>query len=163
MAHPKYLGFNQGILLYGACIAVTVFVGWPWIKANFSPDMTPYTESGSHRSSDRNHASAGNRQMRAPGMTLNPDEPPGQVEDRRPGRGDMSRDLGGGDIGHFAPPARWPRPSYTDGRDVEMLSPRYADDADTAPRPARRQVKVCSTPWWSTGPLQCGSWQEEGR
>jgi hypothetical protein len=73
------------------------------------------------------------------GMRLDPNVQPGQVEDRR---GDMSRDAG-----RIAPP-----PPYTDGRDVEMRLPRYG----------RHQTKVCSTPWWSTGPLECGDWQDEG-
>jgi hypothetical protein len=161
MPQPQNSGFNTAILLYAACCAVAAFAGWPWIKANFSPDMTPYTESGPYRGSNRNHASTGNRQMRAPGVRLDPDVPPGQVEDRRPGRGNLSRDLGGGDIGRLSPPpqAQLPRP-YTDGRDVGVPRPR---EADGAPHYGRRQVKECSTPWWSTGPLQCGSWQEEGR
>src|SRR5262249_18443446 len=150
--------FVVGLLLCAGGSAVTAFVGWPWIKANFSPDMTPYTESGPYHGSDRNRAFVGNRQMRAPGMRLDLNVPPGQVEGRRPGHGDMSGDLGGGDIGRLSPSpqARRPRP-YTDGRDVEM--PRRREEGG-APHHGRGQITVCSTPWWdATNSAGCGPWQ----
>jgi hypothetical protein len=45
MAAP--LNFRSNLVLYAMCAAAAYFA-WPWIKANFGPDTTPYTESGEY-------------------------------------------------------------------------------------------------------------------
>lgn len=46
--------FSGNLLLYAGCCAVAAYIGWPWIKATFMPDMRPYSESGAY-GGNRNH------------------------------------------------------------------------------------------------------------
>jgi hypothetical protein len=127
--------FGSGVMIYAGCIAVTAYVMWPSIRGHLPRSWGHIVN-----------------------MRLDPGEVSPNVEDRRGEHGRLGHDAGGDDIGRDAP--RWPRPPYTDGRNVEVPRPRPADDEDS-PRFGRRQVKVCSSPWWSPGPLRCGPWQED--
>jgi hypothetical protein len=45
MAAP--LNFRSNLVLYAMCAAAAYFA-WPWIKANFGPDMTSYSNPGEY-------------------------------------------------------------------------------------------------------------------
>jgi hypothetical protein len=109
MAAP--LNFRSGIAIYVMCAAAAWFA-WPWIKANFVPDMRPYEEPasvGARNHSgitpfdpfglrpDRNRDVAGRQRM-----NLDPNEVSPNVEDRRGDPGDLPAGTGGGDIGRTA-------------------------------------------------------------
>ena len=101
--------FGSGLLVFAACTAAACFA-WPYIRDRFGPDMTPYAESGpygGHVARGKGEYSGhypGPRNAEKYRMHLDPDAAPGQVEDRRGGRGqDVAEEDDGGDMGRLRP------------------------------------------------------------
>jgi hypothetical protein len=159
----KSSGFGSGLLLYAACAAIAVFVGWPIIKGVF-PDSFPAEKGGAPRYDEygytgdpgrfdrwRNADQGGLREYSPffPGLrTQQPQGPGAGFEMARHQRGVEE----GGDA---ASPGSFRRTPETFGS-ARSPSPQYQQQGQY-----RQQFRACGGAWWNPfSDAACGASQD---